>query len=230
MIHLTMAAPLGVDSLFFSFVERLAVMNTHLCVNPPADQLDAEMPGNWIEAMARSSQHHFIIGYRYPPSYWPQLVQQASTVVLLADGDGIARQVERIYREEQEKGEGKEIQQCMQEIRHTVDAMVDVIEWLLREAGPSRLLPPAVAFQTDAGGAFQRLERFYVEAGVPISETCWQSFSVEALPILREIEPASIDVQIAVQKILSIAKMTPERLNGMRALFSQQGRYQGQPP
>lgn len=223
MIHFTVAAPLGIDSLFFSFVQRLAVQNGHPCVDPPAEQLDGEKPGHWVEAMGRSSQHHFVIGYRYPPRYWPQLVTHATTVAVLADGDGIARQVERMHRQEQEKGEGKEIEQCLHGIRHAVDAMVGITEWLLSEASPTRLLPPAVAFQADAGGGFRRLERFYQEAGVPISTSCWQGFSTEAQPLLDQIQPASKDVRLAIQRLLSLEEATPTRLKAVGTLFAHEG-------
>lgn len=223
MIHLTVAAPLGIDSLFFSFVQRLAVQNGHLCVDPPAEQLDSEEPGHWIDALGRSAQHHFVIGYRYPPRYWPQLVEHAATVAVLADGDGIVRQVQRMHRQEQKKGEGKEIEQCLHGIRHAVDAMVGITEWLLSEASPSRLLPPAVAFQADAGGAFHRLECFYKEAGVPVSTSCSQGFSTEAQPLLDQIQPASADVRRAIQRLLSLEESTPTRLNAVGVLFGHEG-------
>lgn len=223
MIHLTIAAPLGIDSLFFSFVQRLAVQNGHPCVDPPAEEFDAEEPELWIETLARSSRHHFVIGYRYPPSYWPQLVSHSTTVAVLVDGDGIARQVELIQRQEQDKSEGKEIEQCLQEIRHAVDSMVGLIEWLLDEANPTRLLPPEMAFQTDAGEAFRRVERFYQEAGVAICASCWQAFSKEAQPLLDQIQPASMDVRLAIQRLLSLEATTPTMLKAVEALFGDEG-------
>ena len=44
MIHITVAAPMGIDSVFFSFIERLAMVNGHACVDPPAQQLDDVEP------------------------------------------------------------------------------------------------------------------------------------------------------------------------------------------
>ena len=66
--------------------------------------------------MQRSSNHHFLIGYRYPPRYWPQLVEQAKTVAVLADGDGIVKQVEHIHKQNLDKDGRKEIGQYLQEI------------------------------------------------------------------------------------------------------------------
>lgn len=221
MIHLTIATPLGIDSLFFSFVERLAVLNGHRCVNPPAEKLNDANPGNWIKELALSHQHHFVIGFRYPPSYWLELVKHSSTVIVLADGDGIARQVEGICKEEPGKEDSKKFEQCIQEISSGLNNMVGVIEWLLCEVSPSNLLAPAAAFQIDPYGSFQRLERFYVKAAVPFKTTSWQDFSTEALPLLSEIKPASIEFKRAIQtRLLTMQDdVKPLRLNALSELF-----------
>jgi hypothetical protein len=222
MIHLTVAAPQGIDSLFFSFVERLAVQNYHLYVNPPAERLDAEEPGHWIEALARSSQHHFVIGYRYPPCYWPKLVEHATTVAVLADGDGIARQLVRIHRQEQEEGEGRDIEQCMQEIRHALDAMVGITEWLLCNASERRLLVPSVAFHVDTEEAFRRMECFYQKAAVPVHTSCWQGFSMEARPLLDQIEQRSHSIRAEIHRFLSADVIATSRLEALEILFGEE--------
>lgn len=219
MIHFTVAAPLGIDSLFFSFVKRLAVQNGHNCIDPPAEQLDGEKPGHWMEMMRRSSNHHFLIGYRYPPRYWPQIVEQAKTVVVLADGDGIVKQVEHIQKQNLDKDGRKETGQYLQEIRDAVDTMVDITELLLQDPCSTRLLTPAVSFQINAHESFRRLERFYQVSGVPISKSCWQGFSTEAKPLLDQIQPASMDVRILTLKLVSLEEATPTRLKALETLF-----------
>jgi hypothetical protein len=219
MIHLTVAAPLGIDSIFFSFIQRLALQNGHVCVEPPAQQLDDPEPGGWIEAMSRSGQHHFVIGYRYPPHYWKKLVEHSATVALLADGDGIVRQVEHIHRQKAEDGEKKDVKQSVQVILHAVDAMLEMTEWVLNGAEPTRLLPPAGAFQDHSGEAFQRLESFYQQAGVPFTSSCWQGFSTEAQPLLERIHSASPAVVREIQRLFSLEESTPSRLEAVGALF-----------
>lgn len=220
MIHLTVATPMGIDSLFFSYVQRLAQENGHGCIDPPADCLDEEKPGHWIKAMSQSSQHHFVVGYRYPPSYWKQLMEHAATVAVLVDGDGIARQLESIIRQERERGEELELSQSLLGIRNALDAMVDITESMLGEADPLRLLAPAIAFQADAEDAFSRLETFYREASVPIHTSCWQVFSKESNPFLNRIQAPSPDIKTQIMKILSLEKPTPERINALEMLFS----------
>lgn len=219
MIHLTVAAPLGIDSIFFSFIQRLAERNGHPCVDPPAQQLDPTELGGWIEAMRSSSQHHFVVGYRYPPPYWKQLVEHSATVALLADGDGIARQVERIHKQKAEDGELTDVKQSVQLILHAVDAMLEMTEWVLNSAEPTRLLPPAGAFQDHSGMAFQRLEIFYQQAGVPLTFSCWQGFSAEAKPVLEQIQPASPAVLREIQRLFSLEESTPSRLKAVGVLF-----------
>lgn len=219
MIHLTVAAPMGIDSLFFSYVQRLAQENGHGCIDPPADCLDEEKPGHWISAMSQSSQHHFVVGYRYPPAYWKQLVEHASTIAVLVDGDGIVRQFECIIRQEQEKGEAIDLGQYLQGIRNALEAMVEITESMLGETGPSRLLAPAMAFQTDAEAAFRRIESFYREASVPIHTSCWHAFSREAQPFLESIQPPSLNTKSEIMNTLGRENPTPERIASLRVLF-----------
>lgn len=222
MIHLTVASPMGIDSLFFSYLQRLAQQNGHGCIDPPADCLDEEKPGHWIEAMGQSSQHHFVVGYRYPPAYWKQLGEHAATVAVLVDGDGIARQLECIIRQEQERGEAKELSQCLQGIRNALEAMVEITESMLGESAPSRLLAPAMAFQADAEAAFRRLETFYREASVPIHTSCWHAFSREAHPFLDSIQPPSLNTKSEMMNILGRENPTPERIASLRVLFGRE--------
>ena len=222
MIHLTVAAPMGIDSLFFSYVQRLAQENGHGCINPPADCLDEEKPDHWIEAISQSSQHHFVVGYRYPPGYWKQLVEHAATIAVLVDGDGIARQLECIIRQEQERGDAIDLSQYLQGIRNALEDMVAITESMLGETGPSRLLAPAMAFQTDAEAAFRRIESFYREASVPIHTSCWHAFSRESQPFLECIQPPSLNTKSEIMNTLGRENPTPERIASLRVLFGRE--------
>lgn len=223
MIHLSVAPPLGLDSIFFSFLQRMGEQNGHSCVDPPVEKLDRDTPANWIEPMSSSGKHHFVLGYRYPPSYWRQLVNYATTVVVLADGDGIARHVQHIYSQREADPEKKELSQSIKAIRHALDAMVEMTEWLLSESLPTTLLPPAVTFHLDSGEAFHRLERFYQQAGVPITVSCWQKFSAEAQPLLDGISPPSPDVRSLLLRQLSLDESTPLRLDALQVMFGNVG-------
>jgi hypothetical protein len=221
MIHLTVAAPLGIDSIFFSFVQRLAEQNGHICVNPPAQQLDEREPGAWIEAMKNSRQHHFVIGYRYPPAYWRTLAESASTVCLLADPDGIARQVQQIHQ----AGEGAEnagdLRGSVLAIGHALEATIGLAEWILADKeSQTRILPPASSFLAHSTAAFVRFEQFYQQASIKIATPCAESFSAEALPLLEQIQAASGDVRGEIHRLLTLQDATPGRLEAVATLFS----------
>jgi hypothetical protein len=220
MIHLSIALPLGIDSVFFSFIERLAVQNCHACLDPPAQGLDADESGDWISSLSRSRQHHFVIGYRYPPVYWKQLVAQSATVALLSDADGILRQVERISWKQQQAGSVTDLGKGLQGIRHALDALIEMAEWMLHEgAGSTTILPPAVAFMSHPMAAFRRLEDFYSQAGVPMTTSCWEGFAKEASPLLDQVQPVASDLRHVMQRQLTLEESTPSRLEALGALF-----------
>ena len=219
MIHLTVAPPLGIDSLVFSFVQRLAEQNGYQCVDVPAEHLDSDRPSHWIEQMGRSRQHYFLIGYRYPPSYWKQLAMAAATVAVVADGDGVTRQMQLIHQLEIDKGKTPEIKHCLEEIRHAVVSMVELTEWVLGEALPTRVLLPAPAFKIDSAESFRRLEFFYANAGVSMSSSCWQGFSEEAKPLLDQLNQVSTGIRDETQSLLCSENTSSSWLNAVRALF-----------
>jgi hypothetical protein len=222
MIHLSIALPLGIDSVFFSFIERLAVQNGHACLDPPALGLEADTPNDWISSLSRSRQHHFVIGYRYPPVYWKQLVAQSATVALLSDADGILRQVERIQRKEQVAGGVADLGTSLLGIRHALDALIEMAEWMLHEgAGTTTIFPPAVAFLAQPMAAFRRIEDFYSQAGVPMVTSCWEGFAAEAYPLLDQVQPVASDLRHAMQRQLTLEESTPSRLEALGALFHQ---------
>ncbi len=221
MIHLTVAAPMGIDSVFFSFIERLAVQNGHLCVDPPAQQLDELEPGGWIEAMRSSSQHHFVIGYRYPPAYWKVLAESASTVCLLADPDGIARQVEHINKNSTDDHVDSELRSSVEAVRHALEATIELMELILTDdVCRAGIIPHAEAFLTYPHEAFQRLERFYSHCRVSVDTPCWKSFSDEAIPLFHQIRPADQLVRREIHRLLTLEEATPQRLKAVSALFS----------
>jgi hypothetical protein len=175
-----------------------------------------------IAAMGNSAQHHFVIGYRYPPRYWKLLVDHAATVSLLTDVDGIVRQIEFIQRKRAQAGENRDIQSCLMAIRHALDSLLEMIAWILHEGSNStRIMPPAVAFMSDPAMAFRRLENFYAQAAVPIVSSCWEAFANEADPLLSQVEPVSMDLRNAIQRHLILDDATPSRLEALGELFSQ---------
>ncbi len=227
MIHLTVAQPMGIDSVFFSFIQRLALQNGHGCVDPPAQQLDEPDPGAWIEGMKSSHQHHFVIGYRYPPSYWMRLVESASSVCLLADPDGISRQVESLQGSvvpDQHAGQSNPVRTDWQEgigmIRTALDATIALAECMV-SAGhvPTQIIPHATAFFQHSSAAFQRLESFYLQSGVSIETSCWRNFSEEAQPLIRQLSPPVDSVRRELHRLLLLKDATPSRLEALAILF-----------
>ncbi len=221
MIHLTVAAPMGIDSIFFNFVKRLAEQNGHFCLDPPAQHLDAADPAAWIDGLKNSRQHHFVIGYRYPPNYWKTLVQNANTVCLLADPDGIARQVEQIHQHRDEGESSNDLRSSIQAIGHALEPTVELTEWILNDRRPhARVIPSAASFLLNCIAAFGRLEQFYRLAGVQISTPCGESFGNEVMPMLQQLQPVSSEVRVEIRRLLTLQDSTPARLDAIAALFN----------
>lgn len=227
MIHLTVAQPMGIDSVFFSFIQRLALQNGHGCVDPPAQQLDEPDPGAWIEGMKTSSQHHFVIGYRYPPPYWKKLAESASSVCMLADPDGISRQVESLqgsFISDQTASQlnpaGMDWQEGIGMIRTALDATIELAECIVSAGhAPTQIIPHATAFIQHSSAAFQRLESFYVQSGVPVDTSCWRSFSEEAQPLIRQLSPPIDSVRRELHRLLMLKDATPSSLEALAILF-----------
>ncbi|MEA5399459.1 hypothetical protein VB734_05325 [Synechococcus sp. BA-124 BA4] len=224
MIHITVAAPMGIDSVFFSFIERLAMVNGHACVDPPAQQLDDVEPREWIDEMIRSTKHYFLIGYRYPPLYWKTLVEQAGTVCLLADPNGVARQVEQIRLKQLDSGLDLDTSASIQLVRHAIDASIELAEWSFADDRSSRwIVAPAASFLRHPREGFTRLEHFYRNAGVAIPESCANQFSEEALPHLNSGYSPAHETVSEIRKLLTMGNATPRRLQAVSALFYDYG-------
>ena len=220
MIHLTVATPMGIDSLFFSFIRRIASKNNHEFVDPQVAQIDQEQFSRWIEELKESTRHHFIIGYRYPPSCWKELVENATTVILLADGDGIARQVESFQRQVKEGNIPEEINKIVQEMSPSINSILVMTQLLLSTRNGKHLIVPGCAFGKDTGEAFQRIERFYEVSNIPIVNTCWKDFSIEATPLVEQVPPASSAVKLQLEKNFSARSLTASRIKAVRKLFN----------
>jgi len=220
MIHFTVAAPMGIDSIFFSFVKRLAEQNGHKCVDAPLEQFDEKEPHIWIEELKRSRHHHFLIGYRYPPPYWRTLVQASSSICLVADPDGITRQVNQIHQNQKVGEKPRDIRSSFQAIEHALEATVDLIMWMNEDCNNhNRVAPLASSFISDSIASFKRLELFYRLAGVEIKSSSAQNFSEEAMPLLQQIEPVSSNVRREIHRLLTLQRATPARLEAIGALF-----------
>ncbi|HHG2225246.1 TPA: hypothetical protein Q4A38_14465 [Synechococcus sp. WH 5701] len=219
-----MAAPLGLDSVFFSFIERMAIQNGHICVDPPAELMDEAEPESWIEEMSNSSQHHFVIGYRYPPVYWKYLAIKSSTVCLLADPDGIARQVSRIHEDRLDSGCPDDIRSTVHSVRDALDATIGLAEWILADGvSRKRVILPAVSILLQPKDAFTRLETFYRYAGVMITYSCSEGFSEEALPLIYQLSSIGEEVTREVHRMLTLDDVTPQRLNAVIAVIGETG-------
>ncbi|CAK6698103.1 hypothetical protein BBFGKLBO_02387 [Synechococcus sp. CBW1107] len=221
MIHLTVAVPLGIDSIFFSFVQRLAELNNHPCIDPPAQQLDKADPGGWITKLKDSSQHHFVIGYRYPPTYWKQLAESADTVILLVDSNGIARQIDQFRFQNINEGGPGDLIEAVNGIREALEATISLTEWIqAEESTRSKLLPPASAFLQIPSDAFRRLEEFYRQAGVNVQTSCFDGFAAEATPLLQQQVPVPKQALMDIQRLLALEHVTPTRLKAVSILFA----------
>jgi hypothetical protein len=220
MIHFTVATPFGIDSIVFSFLKRLAALNGHACIDVPLEQLDEQNPQIWIEDLRRSRHHHFLVGYRYPPPYWKVLVQSADTVCLLADPDGIARQVSQIHQDQKEGELVKSLRSSVQAIEHALEATLNLVEWIIaQDKHHNYIIPTADSFMMDPSSSFYRLERFYQLAGVDIATSCRQAFGKEAMALLRQIEPVSADVSGEIHRLLTLQDVSPSRLAAICDFF-----------
>lgn len=220
MIHLTVAAPMGIDSVFFSFIERLALLNGHVCVDPPAEHLDESEPLSWIEQMKLSHQHHFVIGYRYSPPYWEKLAEHSSTVCLVADPIGVARQVQRIQERESALDHNHGLEASIEFVRHALNRTIDLAEWIL-EAGNciDKMIVPAQAFSRYPELSFQRVEKFYVQHGLCAKQSCFARFSHEASSLLQVESGQSTRVRDKILCSLSSDPVTPKKLQALELLF-----------
>jgi hypothetical protein len=221
MIHLTVAMPMGIDSVFFSFIQRLAFQNGHVCLDPPAQSLIDPGDDCWIEEMRCSNQHHFLIGYRYPPANWKLLADHASTVCLLADPDGISRQIEDICKRQMREGRDGGLIANLHSIRHALEATISLTDLILSSPNQrTSLLLPASAFFSNPHHAFSRLERFYDLAGVDVRTSCSESFSMEAVPLLNKLQSAHEPIRREIHRLLTLEDSTPSRLRSVMTLFA----------
>lgn len=220
MIHLTVAMPLGIDSVFFSFIERLAIQNGHFCVDPPAQNLDEETPLSWIDFMQRSAQHYFIIGYRYPPRYWSLLADRSASVLLISDPDGIVRQLESICINSYHSLTRDAILNAAHAIRPALEATISLASLMLSdESSQSTLMAPAHAFSMNPIMALSRIEKFYSQVAVNISEPSFETFANEAVPFIEQLKPVDSETKRWLQQYLLLEDTTPKRLSAVASFF-----------
>ncbi|MEA5392268.1 hypothetical protein VB738_13475 [Cyanobium gracile UHCC 0139] len=220
MIHLTVAAPMGIDSVFFSFIERLAVVNGHVCVDPPAQRLDEADHASWIDVMKRSNQHFFLIGYRYPPKYWIYLAQSSTTILLVADPDGVVRQLGAIAKGSSDPSECFSLDVAVDSIRPALEETISLAS-LMTVEGPSQsnLIAPAHSFCSHPRMAFSRVEQFFRDAGVDLSISCCDTFAQEAIPLIDQLGMVDHDTKQALQQLLLLDDSAPRRLSVVSRLF-----------
>jgi hypothetical protein len=219
MIHLTLAVPQGIDSLFFSFVQRLAEMNDHQCSDDSSERFDDLSLTKFIREVASSKRHHFLVGYRYPPKYWKQLCANAETIVVLADGDGIARQVESILNQEMMADKNSSTLTVLQGMKVALDQMLSSLEMCLSLDSPKRLAVPSQSFMISPSESFRRIELFYKSCGVSCGSPSWEKFSNEAAPFLAQLTSPCPNIRREIHRFIAIDDVTPGRIASARLLF-----------
>ncbi len=220
MIHLTVAAPMGIDSVFFSFIERLALQNGHVCVDPPAEHLDVSEPMSWIEQMKISHQHHFVIGYRYSPPYWKMLAEHSSTVCLVADPIGVTRQVQRIQERESKLDHNHRLEASIEFIRYALSHTIDLAEWILGAGSRNdKMIIPAQSFSRYPELSFQRVEMFYAQHGLCAKQSCFAQFAHEASSLLQDERSQSTTIRDKILCSLSSDLVTPMKVQALELLF-----------
>lgn len=227
MIHLTVSSPMGIDSVFFSFIQRLAEQNGHHCVDAPLHEDINREPLRWIQDQKKNDKHQFVMGYRYPPSYWKQLASTATTVCLVSDPYGIVRQIAQIKLINMENEDTSDLRSSIADIKDALELTIDMAQWILSRPNSDNLLfPPAISFAKQPHMAFARLERFYQQCGVSLETSCFDAFSHEASHLLESLPPVQEHLHDELYRLLTLEASTPARLATIKALFGYSRSYE----
>ncbi len=188
MNHISIATPQGLDNVFFSFLDTLAAANDISSCDGPA-VISKELK---IEDYVRNHQlhhrHELLIGYRYPPTHSTPLVKLFESTIILADLDGISCQLLEI----QNNHGGIDLASAYQFLRQAIeDYLAVLVEPNDAEHKPRFMMIPARALRIDAVQAFQRIETFYSELGVPIHNSVATTFSASAADLINQTPKVS---------------------------------------
>ncbi len=188
MNHISIATPQGLDNVFFSFLDTLATANDISSCDGPA-VISKELK---IEDYVRNHQlhhrHELLIGYRYPPAHDTPLVKLFDSTIVLADLDGISCQLLEI----QKNHGGIDLASAYKFLRQAIeDYLAVLVEPDDAEHKPRFMMIPARALRLDAVQAFQRIETFYSELGVPIHSTVATTFSASAANLIDQAPKVS---------------------------------------
>jgi hypothetical protein len=186
--HISIATPQGLDNVFFSFLDTLATANDIKCCDGPA-VIGRELR---IEDYVRNHQlqhrHELLIGYRYPPTHATPLVKLFDSTIVLADLDGISCQLLEI----QKNHHGIDLASAYQFLRQAIeDYLAVLVEPEDAKYKPRFMMIPARALRLDAVQAFQRIETFYSELGVPIHNSVATTFSSSATNLIDNVSKVS---------------------------------------
>ena len=188
MNHISIATPLGLDNMFFSFLDTLAASNKLCSCDGPVTIGEGTRIEDYVRNHQMQHSHEFLIGYRYPPVHTKPLIELFDSTLILADLDGICLQIVNI---KQEHG-SIELASAYQFLRQAIEDYLDV---LAEPENPDHKLGfmviPGRSIRIDPKLAFERIETFYLQLGLPIVNSVADSFAPSALKLLEEIPKAS---------------------------------------
>ena len=188
MNHISIATPLGLDNMFFSFLDTLAAANNLRSCDGPATIGEGIKIEDYVRNHQIQHRHEFLIGYRYPPTHGKPLVELFDSTIILADLDGICSQIINIQREHG----GIELASAYQFLRSAIE---DYLAVLAEPETPEHklrfMMIPGRSIRIDPSQAFKRIETFYLQLGLPIVNSVADSFTPSALELLENTPKAS---------------------------------------
>lgn len=188
MNHISIATPLGLDNMFFSFLDTLAAANDMRSWDGPVTIGEGDKIEDYVRSHQMQHRHDFLTGYRYPPIHVTPLIELFDSTLILADLDGICLQILNI---QQEHG-GIELASAYQFLCQAIE---DYLDLLAEPETPEHKLRfmviPGRSIRIDPRLAFKRIETFYLQLGLPIVNSVADSFAPSALELLGKIPKAS---------------------------------------
>ena len=188
MNHISIATPLGLDNMFFSFLDTLVAANNLCSCDGPVTIGDGIRIEDYVRNHQMQHRHEFLIGYRYPPVHSRPLIELFDSTIILADLDGICLQIVNIQREHG----GIELASAYQFLRQAIDDYLAVLaEPETTEHKLRFMMIPGRSFRVDPSQAFKRIEAFYLQLGLPIVNSVAELFTPSALELLEKTPKAS---------------------------------------
>ncbi len=212
MNHISIATPLGLDNVFFSFLDTLATVNEISSCDGPAVISKELRIEDYVRNRQLQNRHELLIGYRYPPIHSTPLVKLFDSTIILADLDGISCQLLEI----QENHGGIDLASAYQFLRQVIEDYLSVlVEPDDAEHKARFMIIPARALRVDAVLAFQRIEMFYSELGVPIHNSVATTFSASAASLIDQAPKAS---NALIDDVLNIMTANTNRESHLKVI------------